>query len=280
MMLYELGLTEGFGCTGLVVPGMNGTVTFGRNMDVHEDDMWLRDALFTLVFVQHGKKIAQATTLAGWLGIHTGMRLDGGFSIAMNTRFDPDVQSEPIFAAVGNAKVAPEATATWINATLTASRAGGRLTTVTLRKALLEQATFTDAIDAIASTPFTSPVYIILAGTSESQGAVITAGRVTKPGVLGFFDVAVMSKVSGQWFIAQTNDDGWREAKDPRRSKASGMLEKMGREVVAHSEDRVMKVLRTFPICFDSTLFSWVCTPAYGMAKLWVGSCYSDENLA
>lgn len=257
-VLYELGYSQTFACSGILATKADGTVIHGRNLDLGESAKWSDRVSFYAEFVKGGKPIVRAVTFLGNVGVNTGVRLDGGWSIEQNTRFQ--------WSATSGAQTGVH---DWIYDTLTAVENGGQINQLEVRRLLLEKPTFLEAVDALSTTKWIAPQYFVIGGANKYEGAVVTVGRAEPE---HFYDVQLLNQASGNWFLVQTNDDHWKEPLDDRRDAAAKSLKQLQkkREIV---EDNIMTSLRKPPVCNSGTIFSWVITPSTEEQQYDSGEC-------
>mmetsp|Transcript_16982 Transcript_16982/g.53360 ORF Transcript_16982/g.53360 Transcript_16982/m.53360 type:complete len:385 (-) Transcript_16982:76-1230(-) len=277
MMLYELGLTMGFDCSGIVAAMAGGNVIHGRNLDMGveafgsgvnrhgnlytgADFKWADNITFEVVFLKGGLAIARGPTFFGSVGMHTGVHLRGGWSFEQNSRFE---LTENFGTEVSASK--------WKEKTLQAVKLGGKLSQLESRKIILEMPTFADAVDAFATAPWIAPQYYVIAGAESHAGVVVTVGRAALGG--GFYDMNMLSEASGDWFIVQTNDDHWKNPLDTRRGYAISSMRRLQTSQTEFTKNDMMQVMRARPVCNGATVFTWVCTPATDEELFRRGDC-------
>mmetsp|Transcript_130523 Transcript_130523/g.278947 ORF Transcript_130523/g.278947 Transcript_130523/m.278947 type:complete len:458 (-) Transcript_130523:58-1431(-) len=178
-------------CTGIVAQDASGIVTHGRNMDIH---LLLTNLTAEVTWVKEGKAFVTSTQFLGHLGIHTGMRLGGGWSAQINQRTKLEL------GPWGWDK-------TVVGHNLLALLRGNRSPGFILREALMEVSDFAGAVPRLSSVKSDSPMYFILAGAGRSEGAVITRSReglAPSPG-----NTSAQRMLSEQRYLVQTNWDTW-----------------------------------------------------------------------
>lgn len=268
-MLYELGLTEGFDCSGIVATKGDGSIIHGRNLDLGEKFKWGDDITFYAEYMRSGKLVAKSINFFGGVGVHTGIHLgsDGRhWTFEQNTRLE---LNENFGHDVSGSK--------WVHNTLVAKRNGGKMFALEGRRLLLEKETFTDALDAFSTTTWMTPQYFILASSEKYHGAVLTVGRAQPEAKKSFYDIMALSAAGGKWFLVQTNDDHFGLKLDSRRDAAIDGMKKQKKEHHDVADSDVMTVLRTPPVCNGATLFSWVVTPSTDAEKLQRGACLKED---
>mmetsp|Transcript_32584 Transcript_32584/g.75713 ORF Transcript_32584/g.75713 Transcript_32584/m.75713 type:complete len:353 (-) Transcript_32584:100-1158(-) len=249
---YELGITQGFECSGVLAAGPGGTVVHGRNLDLARSMGWVRGGLMEVTFLRGGQPVVTAPNFFSTVGIHTGMR-HGHFSFEQNTRFD----------------LLHHARHDWVQQSINAAKLGGKGFLFEARNILTQHDSFSKALAAVGSTKFTAPQYFIMGGARPYEGAVITLGRAERRG--HFVDIDVLNEAMGKWFLVETNDDHWSRPMDGRRESAQRMMSRIGWRSV--SATTVMNTMRARPVCNPGTIFSWVAVPATGATELISSSC-------
>jgi len=244
----------GFECTGLLAAMPNGTVIHGRNIDYDVEAMAKQAAkapkradlpepragsFWEGTFLRGGKPIVSFVAQIGSLGIHTGMRLGGGWSFNSNARLVENNMTANLLATEQGSLNFP-----WV-----------------ARKLLLEVPDFDSAVRAFNSTSFNAPNYFILAGAGSYEGVVITADRGGRllPGTPA---VQSLSAERGVWHLVQTNDDLTEAPLDARRGLALSRLAQQGQSRV--SEAFVLQQMKQSPTTNSDTLLTWVANPSRG----------------
>lgn len=220
-------------CTSIVAANSNGTVVHGRNLDYHARDD-LRELTLQADFVKNGKVQFTATTYAGYVGVVTGYR-PNLFSITGDERNEGSLFS--------NIKSLLE---------------GGKFTFFMEREVLTKATSYDEAFKMLTTSPTIAPVYYIIAGTSNNEGAIITkdAGglvNVTKLGENPRFP---------SWFLVETNYDNWKPVpkEDDRRGTAIRSLETVGQNNI--TLESLKKVLSEPPVFNHDTTYTTVIETA------------------
>eukprot|EP00441_Pelagodinium_beii_P044010 CAMPEP_0197648718 /NCGR_PEP_ID=MMETSP1338-20131121/27921_1 /TAXON_ID=43686 ORGANISM="Pelagodinium beii, Strain RCC1491" /NCGR_SAMPLE_ID=MMETSP1338 /ASSEMBLY_ACC=CAM_ASM_000754 /LENGTH=393 /DNA_ID=CAMNT_0043222767 /DNA_START=52 /DNA_END=1233 /DNA_ORIENTATION=+ len=240
--LYELSSSTA--CSGMLAAAPDGRMIHGRNMDysfiypmpngtMHD----LPDVTFDVTWWKKGQKLMTSVQWPMWIGLHTAMRFDG-WTFEQNTRPNND--------AVENLKIL---------------QTGGKLFGPEVRSVMESVPSFNDAVETLNATNFASPMYMVLAGAGDYEGAVITIDRGGKR-LPGTPPVQHTEKASGSWHLLQTNDDLDKPAEDPRRPMAEMLLKQHEQSEV--SEDFVWQTVRGLPLYVEKTAFSWVASPKTG----------------
>jgi len=244
----------GFECTGLLAAMPNGTVIHGRNIDYDVEAMAKQAAkapkradlpepragsFWEGTFLRGGKPIVSFVAQIGSLGIHTGMRLGGGWSFNSNARLVENNMTANLLATEQGSLNFP-----WV-----------------ARKYLVEVPDFDSAVRAFNSTSFNAPNYFILAGAGAYEGAIVTVDRggVRVPGTP---PVQTLSQEKGVWHLVQTNDDLLHPAADARRGAALARLARSPQVEVG--EDFVLREMRASPTTNSDTLLTWIANPGAG----------------
>ena len=158
------------GCTAALVECDGGVVVHGRTLDWS----WLEgleELLIDLEVRREGRLLYQCTSIVGFVGVLTGMRVNSGFSLSLNHRNtyrgrwvgeEPDLDVPPLGA---NPIVA---------AALHHAMLGGWAVASLLRTVLESAADYDAALVALGASRLIAPCYIALAGCGPGQGAVLT----------------------------------------------------------------------------------------------------------
>jgi len=125
---------------------------------------------------------------------------------------------------------------------------------------------FDCAYNYMLTYPALSPGYIIMAGTTKNEGAVISRARD------GPANVDLLSE--DRWYIAQTNDDHFSGICQERCQAANAHLKEIGKDSI--SADRLMQeVVFVGPNLNKMTIFSSLMVPhEKRFDALWVNSDY------
>lgn len=213
-------------CTSIVALNKYGEIIHGRNLD-YVDPSFLKNVTVVIDFQRNGKTVYTAVSYLGYIGIMTGVR-HGAFSLTGNAR---------LYGSL------------YLN--LLSVLEGAQLTFFTLRRVLDESSDYPSALNQATNTPTAAPVYFILGGRQEGEGALIVRnGR----------DVAVVKKLDDyqdhSWFLVETNYDPWLQPpkSDDRRDAAIKAMEKIGQENM--DADQLYKVLSTPPVLNNQTTYT------------------------
>jgi len=224
-MMYEL---TGY-CTSIVAQDSRGTIWHGRNLDFGlfmgtnaTTHTWglvdpLQDILVNVQYMRGGKLLFNATTYAGFVGVHSGFKA-GSFSITVDTRYDSHLDAGIIGWLLGKNN-------------------GGQFLCFQTRMILEANISYTEAFQSLTTYKPLGPAYIILGGTQPGEGAVVAKtfnSSAEKAGVSWDpnYDVWPLSESlqAGSFYVIETNYD--RVAPPPsfddRRYPAVDCLDKMG----------------------------------------------------
>jgi len=198
-----------------------------------------------------GKKLMTSVQWPFFVGFHTAMRFDG-WTFEQNTRPGNDAAEN-----------------------LNALQKGGKLFGTEVRRVMENVQSFDDAVQTLDATNWAAPMYMILAGAGEYEGAVITIDRGGKR-LAESPPVQYVEKESGSWHLLQTNDDLDKPAQDPRRPIAEMLLKEHDQSEV--SEDFMWQSVRGLPLYVDNTAFSWVASPKTGYHRTVIHSEPTPEQ--
>ncbi|KAJ1347881.1 hypothetical protein KIN20_003047 [Parelaphostrongylus tenuis] len=221
------------GCTSIVAENDDGLILHGRNLDYGIGDL-LKNITILVDFVRsqgQEKKIAYSgVTFALSTTLLTGQ--NDAFSLSLNARYSgPYIYN--IFMEFFTHFRTPV----------------GFL----LREVLSSSKTYSEAVDILSSRHLFSPSYIIIGGREKGEGAIISRDR---------WRAADLIKLDeDRWFLVETNSDHWRKDMDKRRITAVKMLKAAGRYGL--NVDTMLKVLHTFPMKNNLTLFTTVMSARY-----------------
>ncbi len=189
-------------CTGILAHEAGGGVVHGRNMDI---GLPVTNLTAQMKWKKGGKTIVQSTQYLGYVGVHTGMRMDG-WSVQANERV---VLTPGPMIGYKNSTLA---------LTLLAFGEGHSTVGGFLRSSLLKAATFEEALPLLENTKLASPMYLVVGG--KDQGRIITRDRdgLAKESQ----DTSIFGKSHHEvvprgatampmrdWFLLETNWDPW-----------------------------------------------------------------------
>jgi len=294
-LFYEL-LME---CTGLVAQAPDGSITHGRNMDI---GLPVPNITAQVTWLRGGKNVLITTQYLGYFGVHTGMRL-GGWSVQANER---------VVLEVGPWGYEKSIVASDVLALLQHHKPVGYV----LRETLLSAPTFDDAVHQLSDVKLVAPLYFIMAGARNGEGAVITKNR---DGLARNDKSVELLNESDTYYLAQTNWDNWipidseqcrgteealpeyartactkvlkllygntggcmdlcRLTSDGRHERAVDLLNKMGKDQV--SADSLLKILSDPHVEQGNTQFTSLMNPASGAYRTVVREHRAGENVA
>lgn len=261
IMLRQIGYEMNFphynkSCSGVLVAQPDGTVVHGRNMDYentytwHGRDLTIDEVTVDVLFMKNGKPLISSVTWPMQLGIHTAMRIDGGWSFEHNTRDNNDM-----------------------NKNMNAARwQGSKPFSWTMRKMMENIPDFETALETVNRTHWMAPQYFIMAGSKPYEGAVVTldrSGRHLKdtPPVqrLSAKKGGYLGVGAGPWYLVQTNDDVNKAPGDNRRNGVRPRILAASRK---HMNERsLFNIMRGWPLKQGDTVFTWIATPSTGKHK-------------
>ncbi|KAL6055100.1 MFS domain-containing protein [Balamuthia mandrillaris] len=255
LVILNLGYECMACCTSIVAQDEYGRPFHLRNLDWDFD---LADITFEAHFVKAGKLLFRTTTHAGFVGVFTGMREGNhenneGFSISINYR-----------------KLGPAAYGLVQNVWNLVK--GGKSLSFLVREALETRSTYNEALDFVKKTPLVAPSYIIIAGTCENEGALITRNRDK--------DIEQLELSEEQPYLVQTNTDHWVDHVDgkwaqgdmlllnsiERRELALSMIANLREQARVGDPnfiDESLNLLFATPVCNVETIYSVIMCPGY-----------------
>lgn len=202
-------------------------------------------------FTRGGKPLFVGTTYAGTIGLSTGMSLrskptDAPWAFSINARKS--------FGGLADA--------------VAAARAGGSVFPVLPR--LVMEAAATNATLArtmLSAEPLILPGYLIFAGSTRSDGAVIT--RNASGAEVWNLDPPLGGGGGGGggdgdgWFRVETNYDHWKSvpSSDDRRAPADAAMRSLDAQPTFEG---LWKVLNTHPVYNVNTIHTDLAFPADG----------------
>lgn len=253
-------------CTSVVVQDEKGYLYHGRNLDfglilgydlVRNTWMlppYLRNLSVNVHYVSAGKVLYQSTSLAGYVGVLTGLK-PNAFSVTINERFNLHGGFVGLYD--------------WIfksNHTL-------RWTGFLMREVLETQNSYSDAKRLLSTVPVMSPAYYILGGVNAGEACMITRD-LQKPA-----DVWEMSSIAAHpWFILQTNYDHTAPLPffDDRGTPGSTCMLKQGQKNAGYGA--IFNVLNTVPNLNQLTVHaSIMCTRCGDDIKAYLQHCPTDK---
>jgi len=201
-MLYEWTTL----CTSIVAEDPKGKMFHGRNMDWSFDGLSFWNITMFADYQRGGATQYSGITWAGYIGLLSAV--NGAFSITVDQRSKYDTDG--------------------IRGNIAAVQNGATLVAFLLRNAVANNKTFNDALSYMTSAYIPAPVYLILGGKNQDEGAVVTRDRTVAVDVWKYGQPDVRC---ANWYLAQTNYDHWEAdpKSDPRQTQAIDALNKLGR---------------------------------------------------
>ncbi|CAG9319974.1 unnamed protein product [Blepharisma stoltei] len=228
-------------CTSIVVNTPDHHVLFGRNLD-YDYAKYINKLVVEVDFIKNGKLAFKAVTMAGFIGILTGVK-PNGFAISLNQRTMHD-----------SAKF-------WESLSIVS---GHTASAFAIRTAFEAKNTYQEAKNYLKNVPLIAGSYFTIGGVNENEGAVITRSRN--------YAADVWEMNEKRWFLVQTNYDHWlvHPKSDDRYHPAVDIIEKAGEGNV--DKGVLFKVLGTPPVLEidNSTIHSTVMNPYTGELDNWV----------
>ena len=121
--------------------------------------------------------------------------------------------------------------------------------------------TFTEALEAAQRTAFTTPMYVVLAGTRRGEGAIVTRGA------RNFTTLRLDEGSDGNesFFLVQTNYDqpGPDPTSDARRTKAEETMHSLGQDE-GSTQLGVFAAVSTPPVLNEGTAYTAIMRAATG----------------
>ena len=236
-LVYELVSA----CTSVVAQAPNGTVFHARNLDFGDGGAFTSDLTvdaLNVYFLQSGGVRYVATTYAGYIGVLTGERA-GAFSVSIDQHLGPSW--EVLFNVVEGIYLRK------------ASVIG-----LLIRQVLDSNASYPEALRVFSDHALLAEVYIILAGVSSGQGAVITRMRNFPQ------NVWPLDAAAGRWYVLETNYPHWKpdNPTDDRATVAEAQMQAMGQQNLSY--DGLWGVLSTVPVLNALTTYTALMYPAQG----------------
>lgn len=209
-------------------------IMHARNLDYRFAGL-LKNMVYNAEFTKNGEIVYRAVMFAGYSGTLTAMT-PHKFAISINSRHRHD-----FFGKIYN---------------LIRYISNAESPAFALRRISAEAQNFTHAKEMLENAPLVAPVYFIISGVSENEGAIITRDRSRYQDTL-----LINSQSPVEWNIVQTNYDHWispaPEGDINRRRSAKMGMESLGKHSVTH-ENILTKVLQVSPVFNENTIYSTV----------------------
>ena len=207
----------------------------------------MRKITFEARFMKGGQYAFTAVMFAGYNGVATAYK-PGAFSISINER-KPSWRTDPMGLVLNF----------WF------LFSGAQQVTKLTRDTLLTCNDYKCAYDKLSTSTVISPCYLIIAGTKDYEGAVITKDRTT---------VAHVDQLSeNRWYLLQTNDDHFKGVCTVRCEAANARIKKIGRNITpAQLKD---DVLLQYPNLNFHGIYNTLMIP--GQSNFVVQTIFSDR---
>lgn len=242
-LLYE---TTVF-CTSIVARQPDGTILHGRNLDYGIDGMentsievhWVNST------VDEDQTLYAGATFLGAVGVVNGY-VPGGFSVSFNER-DWGMADE-YFLNVTRPKQELRDLVGYLH-NLREGRHGAHASMMFLRSTLASQVDYSSALATLTTSALVSPLYFIVGGLSNNEGAVVTRWSE---------HAQVWSLDDSAWYRLQTNYDHWKPppSSDDRRTPGNANMQAVGPSDISLSS--LYWVLSQVPTLNDITRFTCV----------------------
>ncbi|WKX98431.1 hypothetical protein Q1695_013819 [Nippostrongylus brasiliensis] len=246
-------------CTSIVAqPPGNKDMWHARNLDFGQLFVWniaaqswdltdsLKNVTVNLNFIRNGTTLFKGTTLAGHVGILTGMK-PNGFSLSMNAKVEPDLAN--IIA--------------WLNG----DRPDIQFAMYFDRKLFEEANTFQEAQQFIYDVPLLSGAYFILGGNKPGEGSVIVRNVTSVQFERKLFDG------DNDWFVLQTNYDPDKEPLfiDDRRDPGNACMRQLGQNRT--SAAGLYQVLKSKPLLNKTTVHTVIMSVTQNVYQTFIQWC-------
>ncbi|XP_014325976.1 N-acylethanolamine-hydrolyzing acid amidase-like [Xiphophorus maculatus] len=221
-------------CTSIVAQDENGNIYHGRNFDFPHSI--LRNLTMNVVFFKNGEPAYFGTSLAGYVGLWTGMS-PYKFTVSGNQR-ETQVWSN-WWKNVVSAVFVHNFPVSWL-----------------VRVTLEEAKDFEDAVTRLSKTPLITGVYYIVGGVRAGEGVVITRDQK------GPADIWPLEPLNGGWYRVQTNFDHWLPPpkRVNRRDVVRKKLDAVGQNRICM--DKLYQVLSLPRVCLRTTIYTTIMSAA------------------
>lgn len=249
LLLLNVGYSLLARCTsGCIEPKDMDSVFHFRNMDW--DMEILREITIEVDFRRKDSRVFLATQWVGYVGILTGMRTKDkngdGWTLSLNYRSC----SGYLFTNLKSLLFQSESIEFLIRATLES------------------EPTYEGAVKKLSSASIISPCYLVITGTKNGQGVLLTRDRDTDTNRLVLAD----SSTKSLKFITQTNIDHWKNEIDEvwangddlllnsldRRKTSLEILEKIEYKDQDQMKEDLFKHLFSYPVFNYQTIYSTI----------------------
>ncbi|KHJ98055.1 linear amide C-N hydrolase, choloylglycine hydrolase family protein [Oesophagostomum dentatum] len=221
---------------------------FVWNIDAQSWDLsdTLKNVTVNLNFIRNGTVLFKGTTLAGHVGILTGMK-PNAFSLSMNSKVEPDIKN--VIA--------------WLNG----DRPDIQFAMYFDRKIFEEANTFDEARQFIYDVPLLSGAYFILGGNKPGEGSVIVRNVTSVQFERKLFDG------DNDWFLLQTNYDPDKEPLylDNRRGPGNDCMKQLGQSRV--NAEGIYQVLKSRPVLNKTTIHTVIMSVTKDIYQTFIQTC-------
>ena len=179
--LYEMSAW----CTSVITKLKDGSIIHARNLDFDFPDQ-MRKLTYKAKFVRGEKHVFDAVMFAGTVGMYTGIKSTGSYSISLNQRMPEEHEANLLYNILMSFVGFPEIS--WV-----------------IRQTLAECDTYECAYQRTKATTVNSKSYLIIAGTKDDEGVILSRDQ---------FAVAneeFLNSSAGVWNLVVTNNDYWTE---------------------------------------------------------------------
>eukprot|EP01060_Flectonema_neradi_P007597 TRINITY_DN15330_c0_g1_i1.p1 TRINITY_DN15330_c0_g1~~TRINITY_DN15330_c0_g1_i1.p1 ORF type:complete len:414 (+),score=96.26 TRINITY_DN15330_c0_g1_i1:52-1242(+) len=221
-------------CTSIVAQNTNGTIFHGRNLDYGLPG--LPNMTSTITYTKGSTPVARATMYIGYAGALTGQHLNGKdtWSLSLDQRFSkiPYVETvKDILNGVQNVGF-------------------------TLRDSIMRLDSYDEATSVLKSKTIPSPAYLIISGTGNEQGVVITRDRneTAKAEGTGRGFWTINTTEPNAWYRLETNFDNWSPVQDGRRTIAHAAMNKIGQSHI--NNEQMFNALSSEKVLNPSTTYT------------------------
>ena len=236
-------------CTSVVVNSKHqnsniNTIIHARNLDfgvlMEGIVPLLKKISISINFIKNGTTIYKAHTFAGFVGIFTGMK-PYKYSITINQRFALNG------GFLGIMKWFRTKTPNW--------------NSLIVRDLLEGDYDYDYVINVLSNAELIAPIYYIVGGLNDKDGAVITRDR--------YYNLLPIYLNTSK-YVFQTNHDHWVEPFyfDDRTTSGKKFLEEN-----EHTVENMEKLLETKPTLNRITIFSSIMIPKYNYMHGYIQNC-------
>lgn len=229
---FELGKAL---CTSIVARTADGKIIHGRNMDFGFPDA-MRNASYLASFYKNGEYLFDAVMFAGYVGVASGQRLNE-YSLTINAR-GVEKGVEEYFNIMGKIY------------------SGLPEIGVMIRYAMTDNKDFESVQAAVAASRTVVPMYIIMAGTKENQGIVLSKDE---------YGVADLKQLDADnWYLVQTNDDHFSGICQQRCVDGKEHMEAIGKDKI-NLDNLLTDVILQSHTFNEYTIYTTMASPSEGI---------------